>query len=124
MNKLVTINPTGSWQTFQGKIVKVEEMDHQHLSNIYHYMMYHMQEEHAWIIAELDKRFNGQLLDYRPHVSFEQEIVQLKKMGMLKPEVRMGNMYVTGIFDVVSGKIIGEIRSPFSIEVKYSLYAK
>jgi hypothetical protein len=40
----------------------------------------------AWVQKELSERFNGQLLEYRPHADFEEEIESLRDRGMLTYE--------------------------------------
>jgi len=74
------------WTTFNGRVVTIEEIDHQHLSNIFWYFkivigdLTHLPSE---LTKVLNSRFNGQLMEYRPHLQFENEIKFLEDHGML-----------------------------------------
>jgi len=94
------INRNTNLRTFQNKDCSFATIDQQHLSNIYYYWKYAAKailnpnsaaeaflEFKDLVKFELNERFNGQLLAYRPHAQFKQEIEALRKLGMLQ-----GNM--------------------------------
>lgn len=75
------------WSTFDGQKLKPTEICQQHLSNIYWYMVVIMKfgrDEFSWVMLELKRRFNGQMLPYRPHTEFKEEIQTLADNGMLE----------------------------------------
>jgi len=77
------------WRTFDNRVVDMEEMDHQHLSNIYYYthnIVPYFYPDHIrhWILGWLVKRFNGVKLPYRPVPEFMFEKSHLLKMGYLQ----------------------------------------
>ena len=75
------------WTTFNGTKIKPTEMDQQHLSNVYWYMVVIMkfkETEFTWVMLELARRFNGQMLPYRPHVNSTEEIETLIDNGLLE----------------------------------------
>lgn len=84
MKKLteVTEKPS-SWKTFQGKEVSPDSIDHQHLSNVYWFGVVLFSVKYVWVLDILKEKFNGQLLPYRPHISFTQEIEYLENHGHL-----------------------------------------
>lgn len=73
--------------TYRGEKINVSEMSHQHVSNWIHYSTYVCPSQYTRTYFEgvLDSRFNGELLDYRPHVDYKFEIEKLKDMGMIRP---------------------------------------
>lgn len=71
------------WTTFQGKKVTLETIDHQHLSNVYWYARIFFESIPGNVLKIISERFNGQVLEYRPHADFEQEIQALENKGML-----------------------------------------
>lgn len=104
------------WRTFNGKMVSFSTIDHQHLSNVYYHWKYAspiiqganfdkdtQTEIFRFVQKELDDRFNGQLLPYRPHAKFTMEIEALKKAGMVH-----GNSIITFEYNQ-QGTTIGEI---------------
>jgi ADP-ribose pyrophosphatase YjhB (NUDIX family) len=109
LNDILNIEHT----TFQGKLVTMRDIDHQHLSNLYYHQKYTSPlflgasyaksargVFHIKIIQTvLDHRFNGQLLPFRPHVRFQEEIKALERAGYLQSDGKI----------VVDGKEIGEI---------------
>lgn len=75
----MTIFPN-EWTTFQGRQVTFDTVDHQHLSNVYWYSLICLEtpiQHLKGIMDKIEERFNGQLLPYRPHSKFRQEIVTL-----------------------------------------------
>ena len=102
------------WHTFRGKHVSFETIDHQHISNCYWFGLIvrglpscnpHLINIKAW----LSERFNGQILPYRPHVDFYQEVDVLRSMGCLKCASDPGGFGEEIWFE---GKRIGEIVKP------------
>lgn len=71
------------WITFQGKTVNLDVVDHQHLSNLYWYSRIFFGNVPENVLQFLSERFNGQVLEYRPHVDFKQELQGLEEKGML-----------------------------------------
>lgn len=64
------------FKTFEGKNVSYDTIDHQHLSNCYWYnkIVLNRNENNYDVLAVLERRFNGELLHYRPKFSFKYEI--------------------------------------------------
>ena len=112
MNKKIVYTRPEKWGTFNGKTKNVEEIDHQHLSNIYWFFYIIHNEIMMFALNEIEERFNGQLLDYRPHISFEMEIEFLEKNGYLfwRPD-QDTELYTKG-FIVIDGKNVGYINKP------------
>lgn len=76
---------TQTWTDFKGQQKLVSELDQQHLSNIYWFNKILHGIETDFIKSELEERFNGQLLEYRPHISYKAEIQMLQERGYLIP---------------------------------------
>lgn len=107
----ITENP-GQWQTFKGKTVSGDTIDHQHLSNVYWFGLIIANIEHVWALDLLRERFNGQLLPYRPHVEFKMEIEHLYSKGLLHWEpFSSGDLVQRGKI-LWRGKEIGEVIQP------------
>lgn len=110
------------WTTFQGRKVSLGTIDQQHLSNCYWFgRIIHglkKDDEHLkLIVKELAIRFNGQLLPYRPHVEFEQEIAYLESIGCLRSRVNLNfassSEWYGHVTDIVfEGEVVGEIIKP------------
>jgi hypothetical protein len=85
------------WGTFDGRYINVEDMDHQHMSNIVHFMK-HISPEHYpqdikdFFIKKVNDKF-GKLLDYHPHPLFGGEISVLRNKGYLQDN---GDILVKG----------------------------
>lgn len=92
------------WTTFKGKKVTFETIDHQHLSNIYWFRKVCWDDDSFCKTVEFisAERFNGQILPYRPHIDFKEEIGLLRRKGYLFQKDG-------GYSIVVNGKEIGEI---------------
>lgn len=71
------------WTTFNKREIPVAELDHQHLSNIYWFHILKWKERLNWVIDEIKLRFNGQVLEYKPHTEYAHEIEFLEKEGYL-----------------------------------------
>ena len=71
------------WTTFQGKKVTLDSIDHQHLSNVYWYGRIFFNIIPKNVLQKLAERFNGQVLEYRPHIDFHHELEHLERKGLL-----------------------------------------
>jgi hypothetical protein len=71
------------WRTFNGREIPVEELDRQHLSNIFWYHLICYNRRQDWALEQLKARFNGQPTEYRPHTENLHEIIQLEEQGNL-----------------------------------------
>ena len=98
------------WVTFQGKPKLVSEIDHQHLSNMYWFHLIFWDKKLQWVIDEINDRFNGQILHYRPHLQFESEIQGLEDRGMIRWTTDGEDRFLkTGVI-TFKGEIIGAIH--------------
>lgn len=93
---------TQNWTTFDNRIIKMNELTHQHMSNIYYFTNYifpqlYPQLVKNWIWFWILARFGGIVLPYHPVPEFTEERNYLQKMGYLK-----GNNEI-----VVNNEIIG-----------------
>lgn len=93
-----------SWRTFEGRLVDLNSIDHQHLSNIYYYLNFtdprHYEDDiREHINNELKRRFNSRLLPYRPKWRFTHEINCLRLNCMLLPNNQI----------VYKGTLLGEL---------------
>jgi hypothetical protein len=102
------------WTTFDNKKATMESADHQHLSNIYWYLriFWGCKDNELWqVLTELQKRFEGKVLPYRPHPKFKEEHAYLHRNGMVDAD---GNI-------VFAGEIIGSVLPPpkenFQLEI-------
>jgi len=73
-----------TWTTFNGRVIAPENLDHQHLSNIYWYHKLVFDVDHIWALDLIRERFNGQLRPYAPHIDFHHEITALEQKGYLQ----------------------------------------
>ena len=85
-----------TWTTHNKKQIKLDEMDHQHLSNIYWYNKIVLgydpknkadnksMERQDLIFEQINGRFNGEILPYKPLLAFQFEIEMLEKNGWLR----------------------------------------
>ena len=72
-----------TWKTFDGKVLKYDELDHQHLSNIYWYNMICLNNKPLNIVNIINNRFYGEILPYKPMLKFKDEIAFLESRGYL-----------------------------------------
>jgi hypothetical protein len=80
------------WRTFDGRTVSFKTVDHQHLSNTYWFMKIYWESVDAqlWqILEEIQNRFEGVVLPYRPRADFYGEIAFLKRKGMIGPHAKI-----------------------------------
>lgn len=71
------------WKTFNGREIPVEQLDSQHLSNIFWYHLLCHKTQQEWAMNALKERFNGQPIQYCPHSEHIHELQQLEEMGYL-----------------------------------------
>lgn len=91
--------------TFDGRLIKYSNLEHQHLSNIYWFNTVLHGHEHDYdeaLLAELDKRFKGEMLSYKPLKRFPAETFLLKAKGFVVEEDGREVIYF-------NGKEVGEI---------------
>ena len=91
------------WITYDNRAVTMEEMTHQHMSNIYYFTKFIVPELYPQSVRDdimkwLLIRFEGVILPYRPDHGFIQEQAYLAKMGYLKENNDI----------IVNGEIIGK----------------
>jgi hypothetical protein len=77
------------WGSFNGKTHTVETMDHQHISNIvwyYKLLVSATRRESTLnlIMSEIQRRFDGEVLPYKPMDSFKMEIDALRRKGYIQ----------------------------------------
>ena len=77
------------WRTYDDRVVPMETMDHQHMSNIHFYINvtcpeFYDNDIREWITAWLVRRFAGVILPYRPVCEFAFEKARLQSKGYLK----------------------------------------
>jgi hypothetical protein len=75
-----------TYTTFNGTKKEFEDIDHQHISNIYWYnriVREHTEHELHTIIVKIKDKF-GNTLPYRPHPDFTIEIEALQEMRCLR----------------------------------------
>lgn len=99
------------WVTFDGRTVTMEKADQQHLSNIiwFHMVLFDKPAPTILHIMQLAKkqlydRFDGKLLEYRPHSNFKGEIEMLQDKGYV-----VWNIITEEFIIVVNGERIGKI---------------
>jgi hypothetical protein len=88
------------WKTFNGREIPVEQLDRQHLSNIFWYHLLCHGRKQDWAMKELESRFNGQPIQYCPHSQHAHELEQLEQMNILKwrdnsanENIQVGELY-------------------------------
>jgi hypothetical protein len=91
-----------NWHTFYGRQIPLEQLSHQHLSNIIWYweIIFKSRINQA-VYDQIEKRFGGQKLPYRPLISFTNEIDTLFAMGYITSKLNSDI--------IVDGKWIGKI---------------
>lgn len=90
------------WHTFYGRQIPLEQLSHQHLSNIIWYWKIIFKESiYKAITDQVDTRFGGQILPYRPLISFTNEIDTLFAMGYITSKLNSDI--------IVDGKWIGKL---------------
>ena len=85
------------WIIWDNRTVSINEMTHQHMSNIYYYINFTLPECYPdsiriEILQSLLTKF-GSILPYRPNPKFEWEKNYLKKLGYLREN---NEIYIEG----------------------------
>ena len=96
-------NPTRI--TFDGRAIKYSNLEHQHLSNIYWFNTIHHNRGRYYdvsLMEELDNRFKGKILSYKPLKRFKGEIDGLRRIGCI---LKNNNQELI----IFNGNIVGEI---------------
>jgi len=71
--------------TFDNRVIKLGDMEHNHLSNCVWYAICFGYVIHLTIyLAELDRRFNGKILSYMPKKEFKTELEGLKSNHLIE----------------------------------------
>jgi hypothetical protein len=95
-----------NYRTFENKTVNLNEVDHQHLSNIYWFnAVVNNKKCPDFIMDQINSRFNGSILSYIPKSTFKQEIDILDRDGLLEWKDVDGNRVADIVF---MGQKIGE----------------
>jgi|ERR1044072_2543298 hypothetical protein len=90
------------WETFYGAKIAINELSHQHLSNILWYWQLIVKETAPrGIQDELEIRFGGIRLPYRPLISFTSEINVLFVYGYISDKLNSDI--------IVDGKWVGQL---------------
>jgi len=101
-----------TWGTWDGRKLSIGELEHQHLSNIYWFNIILHNRVYLFVKNELEKRFDGVLLAYRPDVRFDPEIKGLEKKGLL-----VWNLEKTyGHIVMHDGNVIGEVKNEINLD--------
>jgi len=79
------------WETFDGRKILIDDITHQHLSNIYYYTHFTLPQCYPDSIrmevrTELKNRFGGVILPYKPVSNFPYERERLQYLGYLQPD--------------------------------------
>lgn len=101
------------WTNFEGVEMFIKSMDHQHLSNIIHFMKYVNPNLYMGTVSmlrikkEIDNRFNGEILHWRPLRRFTGEMEFLQDRGWLHKN-KYKHKNPTDI--IIDGQWIGEVE--------------
>lgn len=90
--------------TFDGKRINYSELSQQHLSNIIWFNQIFHKRNSPLEKEELNKRFDGERLPYKPSREFPQEIQLLKNMGCITEDDNL---------ICYEGEVIGEVVDSF-----------
>lgn len=102
--------------TFQGQSISHDDMSHQHLSNcVWHFRVWKNAPDSSLrhFLETLDRRFNGELLPFRPILKFPAEIKALHDCGM----VEQIDEYKSKI--TWKGNVIGELFNSEEAEIAF-----
>ncbi len=95
------------WVTHNGVSVSIDEIDHQHLSNLYWYAEVVCQVPALKeVVDRINVEFGGQYLPYKPKSTFKLEIDFLESRGYLSWKESDGIRYADIIY---GGHVIGEV---------------
>lgn len=97
------------WTTYNGITRNICDLEDQHLCNIHYFMKFvnpnfYDKETKQLIANEIDLRFDGDILEYRPLRRLTGEIEVLREKGMIVEDDQTNETYV-----VFEGKIIGRV---------------
>lgn len=97
------------WTTFDGRSANICDLKDQHLCNIHYFMKFvnpdfYDKETKQLIAREIDLRFDGDILEYRPLRRLTGEIEVLREKGMIVEESESGETLV-----VFEDKVIGRV---------------
>ena len=76
-----------AYTSFNGRKTNLDEMDHQHLSNIYWFnrILNNVLPNRLTLITNItNTKFEGVILPYRPHPDFKGEVDRLEYLGLFK----------------------------------------
>lgn len=76
-----------AYTSFNGKKTNLDEMEHQHLSNIYWFnrILNNVQPHRLSFVTNIiDSKFAGEILPYKPHPDFSGEVDRLDQLGLFK----------------------------------------
>ena len=82
-------------QTFDGRVLRVDDMTHSHLSNSYWFQTIfesgHVVKRSLLdvVMNTLKNKFNNEILPYRPYPKFQAEIKFLELKGMVTPDKKI-----------------------------------
>jgi hypothetical protein len=102
--------------TYDGRRLDHDDMTHQHLSNcVWHFRIWSnaVDSRLTHFFETLERRFNGELLPFRPPLRFRNEIEGLYKADLVVPV----DEYKSNI--VYKGVIIGEIFNSQEAEIAF-----
>lgn len=93
------------WITYDNRIIDMNEMSHQHMSNIHWFVNVIVPDYYGYTVRNfitnwLRKRFEGVILPYSPKPEFVAELNYLRRKGYLKENNKI----------VVNGQEIGEYK--------------
>jgi hypothetical protein len=71
-----------TWETYDGRSIPISQLDDQHLSNCFWFSTVMWEEPHHLIIQEVEKRFGGKPLEWKP-LPVPNEINWLRSLGMI-----------------------------------------
>jgi hypothetical protein len=92
-----------TWTTFYGQQIGIDKLSHQHLSNAIHYYNYVLNCKVSPLITiEIENRFGGIILPYKPMISFVEEIKALMLKGYTDGQLNSDI--------IVDGKWVGKIE--------------
>ena len=92
--------------TFDGRKIKYSNLEHQHLSNIYWFNTIIHNREHEYdgaLLVEINNRFKGEILSYKPLKRFRGEIKTLRRIGCVLKHHDQELI-------IFNSKIVGEIE--------------
>ena len=85
----IIMTQSHSWRTYDNRVINMEEMSHQHMSNIFYFVNnivpnYYPDSTRNYISKWLLIRFDNVILPFCPDPNFKNEKDYLLRMGYLK----------------------------------------